>query len=184
MDLIPERLRGETATFDVKLPNGDVLVEQGRRITARHIRTLSKEKIDTLEVPAEYIVGKVLSKAYIDESTGEVIADANAEITLELLAELSQAGHKVLSTLYMNEFDVGSYMSDTLRVDSSTNRLEALVEIYRMMRPGEPPTKDAADTLFNNLFFSLERYDLSTVGRMKFNRRVGNADSVGNGILI
>ena len=183
MDLIPERLRGETATFDIKLPNGDVLVEQGRRITARHIRTLSKEKIDTLDVPAEYIVGKVLSKAYIDESTGEVIADANAEITLEMLAELSQAGHKVLSTLYMNEFDVGSYMSDTLRVDNSTNRLEALVEIYRMMRPGEPPTKDAADTLFNNLFFSLERYDLSTVGRMKFNRRVGNADEVGNGIL-
>ena len=83
----------------------------------------------------------------------------------------------------MNEFDVGSYMSDTLRVDSSTNRLEALVEIYRMMRPGEPPTKDAAETLFNNLFFALERYDLSTVGRMKFNRRVGNADEVGDGIL-
>jgi len=183
MDLIPDRLRGETATFDISLANGDVLVEQGRRITARHIRALTKAKMETLEVPAEYIVGKVLSKAYVDESTGEVIAEANAEITLELLAELSQAGHKVLSTLYMNEFDVGSYMSDTLRVDNSTNRLEALVEIYRMMRPGEPPTKDAADTLFNNLFFSLERYDLSTVGRMKFNRRVGNADEVGTGIL-
>jgi DNA-directed RNA polymerase subunit beta len=183
MDLVPERLRGETATFDIKLPNGDVLVEMGRRITARHIRALSKAKISLLDVPAEYIVGKVLSKAYIDESTGEIIAEANAEITLEMLAELSQAGHKVLSTLYMNEFDVGSYMSDTLRVDNSTNRLEALVEIYRMMRPGEPPTKDAAETLFNNLFFSLERYDLSTVGRMKFNRRVGNADEVGNGIL-
>ena len=183
MDLIPERLRGETATFDLKLPNGDVLVEQGRRITARHIRSLEKAKLEKLEVPAEYIVGKVLSKAYIDKSTGEVIAEANAEITLEMLAELSQAGHKVLSTLYMNEFDVGSYMSDTLRVDNSTNRLEALVEIYRMMRPGEPPTKDAADTLFNNLFFALERYDLSTVGRMKFNRRVGNADDVGSGVL-
>jgi DNA-directed RNA polymerase subunit beta len=183
MDLIPERLRGETATFDLKLPNGDLLVEQGRRITARHIRTLNKEKMTSLEVPAEYIVGKVLSKAYIDESTGEVIAEANAEITLELLAELSQAGHKNLSTLYMNEFDVGSYMSDTLRVDNSTNRLEALVEIYRMMRPGEPPTKDAAETLFGNLFFALERYDLSKVGRMKFNRRVGTADDVGTGIL-
>ena len=135
MDLIPERLRGETATFDICLKNGDVLVEQGRRITARHIRTLSKEKIEKLEVPAEYIVGKVLSKAYIDESTGEVIAEANAEITLELLAELSQAGHKVLSTLYMNEFDVGSYMSDTIRVDGTSNKLEALVEIYRMLVP-------------------------------------------------
>ena len=183
MDLIPERLRGETATFDITLKNGDVLVEQGRRITARHIRSLSKDKMTKLEVPAEYIVDKVLSKAYIDESTGEVIAEANAQLTLEILAELSQAGHKVISTLYMNEFDVGSYMSDTLRVDNSTNKLEALVEIYRMMRPGEPPTKDAAEGLFNNLFFSLERYDLSTVGRMKFNRRVGNADDVGTGIL-
>ncbi|MBA6252472.1 MULTISPECIES: DNA-directed RNA polymerase subunit beta [unclassified Colwellia] len=183
MDLIPERLRGETATFDICLKNGDVLVEQGRRITARHIRSLSKENLEKLEVPAEYIVGKVLSKAYIDESTGEVIAEANAEITLELLAELSQAGHKVLSTLYMNEFDVGSYMSDTIRVDGTSNKLEALVEIYRMMRPGEPPTKDAAETLFTNLFFAPERYDLSTVGRMKFNRRVGNSDDVGSGIL-
>ena len=183
MDLVPERLRGETATFDITLKNGDVLVEQGRRITARHIKALSKAKMTKLEVPAEYIVDKVLSKAYIDESTGEVIAEANALITLELLAELSQAGHKVLSTLYMNEFDVGSYMSDTMRVDNSTNKLEALVEIYRMMRPGEPPTKDAAEGLFNNLFFSLERYDLSTVGRMKFNRRVGNSDDIGNGIL-
>ena len=183
MDLIPDRLRGETATFDIKIDKDDILVEQGRRITARHIRALNKAKVDKLEVPAEYIVGRVLSKAYVDESTGELIADANAEITLELLAELSQAGHKVISTLYMNEFDVGSYMSDTLRVDSSTNRLEALVEIYRMMRPGEPPTKDAAEALFDNLFFSSERYDLSTVGRMKFNRRVGNADDVGAGIL-
>ena len=187
MDLIPERLRGETAIFDVSIKPGEVLVESGRRITARHIRALTKANIDSLEVPAEYIVGKVLSKAYIDKSTGEVIAEANAEITLELLAELSQAGHKTLSTLYMNEFDVGSYMSDTLRVDSSTNRLEALVEIYRMMRPGEPPTKDAAETLFGNLFFASERYDLSTVGRMKFNRRVGNedgtAEDTGAGVL-
>ena len=103
---------------------------------------------------------------------------------LELLAALSQAGHKQIDTLYMNEFDVGSYMSDTLRIDSTTNRLEALVEIYRMMRPGEPPTKDAAEALFANLFFSLERYDLSTVGRMKFNRRVGFEDSKGEGTLI
>jgi len=183
MDLIPERLRGETAIFDISIKKGEILVESGRRITARHIRALTKAKLDKLEVPAEYIVGKVLSKAYVDETTGEVVAEANAEITLELLAELSQAGHKVLSTLYMNEFDVGSYMSDTLRVDSSTNKLEALVEVYRMMRPGEPPTKDAAETLFSNLFFAGERYDLSTVGRMKFNRRVGNADDVGSGIL-
>jgi len=183
MELVPERLRGETATFDIKLPNGDLLVEQGRRITARHIRALSKAKVTELEVPTEYIVGKVLSKDYVDESTGEIIAEANAEITLELLAALSEAGYKEISTLYMNEFDVGSYMSDTLRVDPTTNRLEALVEIYRMMRPGEPPTKDAAETLFSNLFFSPERYDLSTVGRMKFNRRVGIDTIEGEGVL-
>jgi DNA-directed RNA polymerase subunit beta len=183
MELVPERLRGETATFDIIMPNGDVLVEQGRRITARHIRTLSKEKVTELEVPVEYIVGKVLSKDYVDESTGEVIAKANDEITLELLAELTKAGYKEFSTLYMNEFDVGSYMSDTLRIDPTSNRMEALVEIYRMMRPGEPPTKDAAEALFENLFFSLERYDLSTVGRMKFNRRVGREEITGEGVL-
>ncbi|MDG2392910.1 MAG: DNA-directed RNA polymerase subunit beta, partial [Thalassotalea sp.] len=182
MELVPERLRGETATFDIKLGK-DVLVEQGRRITARHIRSLSKEGITTLDVPAEYIVGRSLAKAYVNKSTGEVIAEANTELTLELLAELSEAGFKSFETLYMNEFDCGSYMSDTLRVDSSTNRLEALVEIYRMMRPGEPPTKDAAEGLFENLFFSEERYDLSTVGRMKFNRRVGRSESTGSGIL-
>ncbi len=106
MELVPERLRGETATFDIKMPNGEV--EQGRRITARHIRSLENENVSELEVPAEYIVGKVLSKAYVDESTGEVIAEANAEITLELLAELSQAGYKELSNVIHERFDVGS----------------------------------------------------------------------------
>ncbi|WNC69001.1 DNA-directed RNA polymerase subunit beta [Thalassotalea nanhaiensis] len=183
MELVPERLRGETATFDIKMPNGDVLVEQGRRITARHIRALGKEGVTTLDVPADYIVGRVLAKEHVNKSTGEVIAEANAELTLELLAELTEAGFKSFDTLYMNEFDCGSYMSDTLRVDNSTNRLEALVEIYRMMRPGEPPTKDAAEALFDNLFFAEERYDLSNVGRMKFNRRVGRSESTGSGIL-
>ncbi|OUS28584.1 DNA-directed RNA polymerase subunit beta [Thalassotalea sp. 42_200_T64] len=182
MELVPERLRGETATFDIKLGK-EVLVEEGRRITARHIRALDKKGLTTLEVPAEYIVGRVLAKEHINKSTGEVIAEANAELTLELLAELTEAGFKAFDTLYMNEFDCGSYMSDTVRVDSTSNRLEALVEIYRMMRPGEPPTKDAAEALFQNLFFSEERYDLSSVGRMKFNRRVGRSESTGSGIL-
>ncbi|KGJ89824.1 DNA-directed RNA polymerase subunit beta [Thalassotalea sp. ND16A] len=182
MELVPERLRGETATFDIKLGK-EVLVEEGRRITARHIRALAKKDVTSLEVPAEYIVGRVLAKEHINKSTGEVIAEANAELTLELLAELTEAGFKEFDTLYMNEFDCGSYMSDTVRVDSTSNRLEALVEIYRMMRPGEPPTKDAAEALFQNLFFSDERYDLSSVGRMKFNRRVGRSDSTGAGIL-
>ncbi|WP_017443621.1 DNA-directed RNA polymerase subunit beta [Gayadomonas joobiniege] len=183
MELVPERLLGETASFDILDGEGNVLVEQGRRITARHIRQLSKANITELEVPVEYLIGKLLKKSYVDESTGEVIAEANSEITLELLAELSKAGHKSLETLYINDLDHGAYMAETLRVDSTSNRLEALVEIYRMMRPGEPPTKEAAEALFENLFFNDERYDLSNVGRMKFNRRVKRDELTGEGTL-
>ncbi|WP_440905843.1 DNA-directed RNA polymerase subunit beta [Catenovulum sp. SX2] len=183
MQLVPERLLGETAAFDIVGADSEVLVEKGRRITARHIRQLAKADITELEVPVEYLIGKILKKSYIDESTGEVIAEANSELTLELLAELSKAGHKSLETLYINDLDHGSYISETLRVDSTTNRLEALVEIYRMMRPGEPPTREAAEALFENLFFNDERYDLSSVGRMKFNRRVQREELVGEGTL-
>ncbi|NTS78849.1 DNA-directed RNA polymerase subunit beta [Catenovulum sp. SM1970] len=183
MELVADRLRGETAAFDIKDNDGNVIVEQGRRITARHIRQLSKGDVKELEVPIEYLVGRILAKSYVNESTGEVVAEANAEITLELLAELAQAGHKKLETLYINDLDAGGYISDTIRIDSTSDRLEALVEIYRMMRPGEPPTKDAAEGLFENLFFNQERYDLSTVGRMKFNRRVGRDELTGEGTL-
>ncbi|WP_406665746.1 DNA-directed RNA polymerase subunit beta [Gallaecimonas sp. GXIMD1310] len=183
MTLVPDRLRGETAIFDIKLPSGEVIVEKGRRVTARHVRQMEQEGMDKLEVPIDYINGKVLAKDYVAKDTGEVIASANQEITLELLAELSKAGHKKLETLYFNDLDHGNYMSETLRVDPSSSRLEALVEIYRMMRPGEPPTKEAAEALFSNLFFTDDRYDLSTVGRMKFNRRVGRDDITGPGIL-
>lgn len=136
-----------------------------------------------MEVPAEYMVGKVLAKDYANKKTGEVVGHANDVLTLELIAELSEAGIKKIETLFVNDLDHGPYMSETLRVDSSNNRLEALVEIYRMMRPGEPPTREAAETLFDNLFFSEERYDLSTVGRMKFNRRLGREDLSGDNTL-
>ncbi|WKE65965.1 DNA-directed RNA polymerase subunit beta [Gallaecimonas kandeliae] len=183
MTLVPERLRGDTATFDIKDAKGEVLVEKGRRVTARHVRQMEKDGMDKLEVPTDYIIGKVLSKDYVDQSSGEVIAVANQELSLDLLAKLSQAGYKAIETLYFNDLDHGAYMSETLRVDSTNSRLEALVEIYRMMRPGEPPTREAAEALFNNLFFSEERYDLSTVGRMKFNRRVGRDSIEGSGVL-
>lgn len=182
MELQPDRLRGETAVFDI-VANGEVYVENGRRVTARHIKKFEKNGVTEIEVPLEYIAGKVASKDYVNEETGEVIVAANAELTLESVAELSQAGIKVIDVLYTNDLDVGSYMSDTLRVDSTTNKLEALVEIYRMMRPGEPPTREAAESLFQNLFFAEERYDLSTVGRMKFNRRIGREEDTGSGIL-
>ncbi|EJE4227937.1 DNA-directed RNA polymerase subunit beta [Vibrio parahaemolyticus] len=182
MELVPDRLRGETASFDIE-SNGKVYVEQGRRVTARHIRQLEKDGVDHIEVPVEYIVGKVASKDYINEATGEIIVNANQEINLEALANLSQAGHKALEVLFTNDLDHGPFMSETLRIDSTVDRISALVEIYRMMRPGEPPTKEAAEALFESLFFSEERYDLSTVGRMKFNSSIGREDAQEQGTL-
>ena len=182
MDLVPERLRGETATFDI-VANGAVVVETGRRVTARHIRQLEKDAVTQIEVPVEYVVGKVAAKNYIHPQTGEMVVTANQALSLEAVANLSQAGFKHFEVLFTNELDHGAYMSETLRIDSSSSRLEALVEIYRMMRPGEPPTREAAEQLFENLFFSSERYDLSTVGRMKFNRRLSREDETGAGTL-
>ncbi|MAQ23701.1 MAG: DNA-directed RNA polymerase subunit beta [Pseudomonadales bacterium] len=180
--LIPERLRGETAMFDIKAGD-EVVVEEGRRVTARHIRQLEKANIEWMAVPKEYLEGRVIAKNVVDKSTGELICDCNAEITVALLDSLAEAGVTEFETLYINELDRGPFISDTLRSDSTTNQLEALVEIYRMMRPGEPPTKDAAESLFKNLFFTAERYDLSAVGRMKFNRRLGREDILGEGTL-
>jgi DNA-directed RNA polymerase subunit beta len=183
MDVVPDRLRGETAQFDILDKKGEVIVEEGRRISARHTRALEKAKVKELPIPAEYLLGKVIASNYVNEETGEVVANANDEITLEILDNLKVAGINEFQTLYINELDHGSYISDTIRVDPTSNRLEALVEVYRMMRPGEPPTKDAAENLFDNLFFSEDRYDLSAVGRMKFNRRLGREISTGSGTL-
>jgi DNA-directed RNA polymerase subunit beta len=182
LDLIPERLRGEIAPFEIK-KSGKVIVEKGRRITVRHIAQLEKINLKKLEVPAEYLLGKVIAKAVVDSLTGEVLANANDIITADVLKAFIAGKIKEFETLYINDIDQGAYISDTLRVDPTTNPLEALVEIYRMMRPGEPPTKEAAESLFKNLFFSPERYDLSDVGRMKFNRRVGRTEILGPGVL-
>ena len=183
LDLVPERLRGEIATFDIAVKS-KVIVEEGRRITARHIRELEKAGIKTLDVPEQYLVGKALAHAVVNTETGEIVANANDEITEESIAAFREAGIKDIDTLYTNDLDRGPYISNTLRIDPTTSQLEAQVEIYRMMRPGEPPTKDAAQNLFNNLFFTFERYDLSAVGRMKFNRRVGRGGDHGSGVLI
>ncbi len=180
--LVPKRLRGEMLEFDINI-GGKVLVEAGRRITARHIRELEKAGVENLEVPAEFLIGKALARDIVDGKSGEIIASANDEITEELLEKMRAARIKEFQTIYTNDLDHGPYISDTLRVDQSSNRLEALVEIYRVMRPGEPPTKESAENLFQNLFFSEERYDLSPVGRMKFNRRVGREEITGPGTL-
>ena len=182
VDLVPTRLRGETLDFDVKIKN-KVLVEAGRRITQRHIRELDKAGITKLEVPVSFLAGKTLAHNVIDTSTGELLANVNDELTESAVETLVQAGIKQIETIFTNDLDHGPFISDTLRIDPTTSQLEAQVEIYRMMRPGEPPTKDAAENLFNNLFFSLDRYDLSAVGRMKFNRRLGRDESEGEGTL-
>jgi DNA-directed RNA polymerase subunit beta len=180
--LVPQRLRGETATFEIRI--GDqVIVEEGRRITARHVRQLEDAGVRKLHVPRDYLYGKVLAHDVVNNDTGEIIAKANEVLTAASVEKCLEVGITEINTLYTNDLDRGAYISDTLRIDPTKTRLEALVEIYRMMRPGEPPTRDAAENLFNNLFFNAERYDLSAVGRMKFNRRVGRKDLEGSGVL-
>jgi DNA-directed RNA polymerase subunit beta len=182
VDLIPERMRGDITTFDIKDRSGNVLVEVGRRVTARHVRLLEDSGLKRLDVPREYLLDRVIARDVVEESTGEILLPCNTLITEEVIDKLLEVGGDI-ETIYTNELDCGPYISETLRIDPASNRLEALVEIYRMMRPGEPPTKEAAENLFNNLFFSGERYDLSSVGRMKFNRRLGREEITGEGIL-
>ncbi|WP_164923324.1 DNA-directed RNA polymerase subunit beta [Xanthomonas campestris] len=182
LELVPERLRGETLNFD--LADGDkVIVEAGKRITARHVKQLEAAGVAALAVPDDYLVGRILSHDVVDGSTGELLANANDEISEDQLAAFRKAGVDAVGTLWVNDLDRGPYLSNTLRIDPTKTQLEALVEIYRMMRPGEPPTKEAAQNLFHNLFFTFERYDLSTVGRMKFNRRVGRKEVLGESVL-
>ncbi|MDD2659347.1 MAG: DNA-directed RNA polymerase subunit beta [Methylococcales bacterium] len=180
--IVPERMRGEIAAFDIK-HNGQVLVEEGRRITAKHIREMNKAGLTEVEVPREYLAGKILGHNLIDQSTGELVVNVNDELTPALIERCIESGITEINTLFVNDLDNGPYISNAMRLDTTTNALEALVEIYRMMRPGEPPTKESAENLFQNLFFTDERYDLSTVGRMKFNRRLGREETTGPGIL-
>jgi len=182
MVLVADWLKGETATFDIKVKN-KVLVQQGRRITALHIKQLKASKIKLLAVPDEYVVGKILAENLVDTETGEIFANANDEVSEELLATIREKKLKQIHTIFTNEVDRGPYISNSLALDPTTNDLEAKVEIYRMMRPGEPPTRESAENLFQNLFFNAERYDLSEVGRMKFNRRLSRDSIDGEGIL-
>ena len=169
--------------FDLTTSKGKVIVEAGKRITARNIRQLEEAKTKRLKVPLDYLLGRSLAKDIIDTTTGELIAEANSEITEELVEILVNAGLESIETIYTNDLDCGPFISDTLKVDATRSQLDAQIEIYRCMRPGEPPTKDAAQALFNNLFFNLERYDLSAVGRMKMNRRLGRLSDEGPGTL-
>lgn len=182
-ELVPERLRGELARFDICGKDDHVIVAKDKRITAKHIRELDAAGVKKWAVPAEFVVGRVLSHDVVDTNTGELIARANDEITEDLLTKLAAAGVDKFNTLYTNDLDHGAFISQTLRADDTADDYAAKVAIYRMMRPGEPPTEDAVNTLFANLFFNEDRYDLSAVGRMKFNRRIGREELTGSGTL-
>ncbi len=183
LDFVPERLRGELSRFDVLGKDGKVVVARDKRITARHVRELVDAGIKRIAVPAEYLVGRTLATNVIDKSTGEVLAKANDEITEESLEKLLGAGVATLQTIFTNDLDQGPFISQTLRTDDTPDQYAAKVGIYRMMRPGEPPTEEAVEALFHGLFFAEERYDLSAVGRMKFNRRIGRDELKGPATL-
>ncbi len=181
--LVPERLRGETLDFDLLDKDGKILVEAGRRVTARHTKEIEKKGVSEISVPRSFLIGKIISHDIVNDETGEILFQSNEEITEELLERVSENKISDISTIYANELDQGAYISNTLTIDTTTSILDAQVEIYRMMRPGEPPTKEAAENLFNNLFFSEDRYELSAVGRMKFNRRLGRDEVQGPSTL-
>jgi len=170
-ELVPERLRGEVAKFDIVDKDGNVVVAKDKRITVKHIRDMEKAGINKITVPEQFVLGRTINAGIIDKESGEVVANANDEVTESLLEKLREAGVSKINTLYANDLDHGDYISQTLRIDEIPDQYAARVAIYRMMRPGEPPTPEAVESLFNGLFFSEERYDLSVVGRMKFNRR-------------
>jgi DNA-directed RNA polymerase subunit beta len=182
MELVPERLRGDVARFDI-MAKGKVIVPRDKRITVKHIREMEQAGLKRIEVPEEMAAGHALAHDIIDTSTGEVLGRANEELTEATLAKFRAAGVREYRTIYTNDLDQGAYISQTLRVDDAADQNAARIAIYRMMRPGEPPTEEAVKGLFQGLFFSEERYDLSAVGRMKFNRRVGRSDLTGASVL-
>ncbi len=193
--LVPKRLRGEVLSFPIKgkTKRSKDIVEAGRRITSRHIRQMERAGIKELEVTGDFVVGASLAADVVNPETGEIIAACNDEISPELLQRFIAEGIGEFETIYTNDLDCGPFVSDTLREDfkSATPEarsldqaaLEAKIQIYRMMRPGEPPTPDSAEKLFDSLFFNLERYDLSHVGRMKFNRRL-NRETAENKLIL
>jgi|TARA_A100001391_G_scaffold86290_1_gene56659 DNA-directed RNA polymerase subunit beta len=184
LDFVSERWKGEVARFDITDKKGNVVVEKDKRINAKHLRDLQAAGVDQLSVPEDFFVGRLLAKNIVDPDTGEVIASANDEITESMMAEIRAAGIKEVETLYVNDLDRGAYISQTLRSDDTADQTAARVAIYRMMRPGEPPTEDAVEALFQRLFYSEETYDLSRVGRMKVNSRLGRDEETAGALTL
>ena len=172
LKFVPEHLLGKLAFSDLLDGDGKLIVARGKRINKAHIRKLTAANVKEIETPVETLLGQALACDLVDKSTGEVLALANSEITEELLTSLRENGVRKFEVLYTNEINCGPYLSQTLRLDHTGSKLEALLEIYRVIRPGEPPNQESAETVFDGLFFNKQRYTLSRVGRMKFNRRL------------
>src|SRR5512133_2045018 len=182
-ELVPDRLRGETIKFDILDKHDKVIVPKDKRITVKYIRDMEAAGIKKIAVPDDYLLGRVIAHNVVDTETGEILGNANDEITETMLAKLKEAEASSIQTIYTNDLDQGPYISQTLRVDETADQFAARVAIYRMMRPGEPPTEDAVQALFQRLFYNPDTYDLSRVGRMKFNAKVGRNESTGPMVL-
>jgi DNA-directed RNA polymerase subunit beta len=167
-----ERMAGQRALVDIVDPKtGDVLCRQGRRITRAIVRKVKDAGLKEMEITLDDLCGRVIAKPIIDESTGEIIADGNAEMTKEIFQAATSAGISEFKMIFFDGLSVGPYMRNTLLVDKVSTREESLLEVYKRLRPGEPPTLEAAEVFFKRLFFDSDTYDLSEVGRLKINHR-------------
>jgi DNA-directed RNA polymerase subunit beta len=170
----PTGMRGVKLTRDlVDAKTGKVVAETGSKMTPRLARQLSEKGLKHQLVSDEELLGRFLAKDYINEETGEILAEAGDEVSETMLQALGEAGVKELVTLAIDHINVGPYIRNTLAADKNSSREDALIDIYRVMRPGEPPTLETAEAMFHGLFFDGERYDLSAVGRVKMNSRLG-----------
>jgi len=170
---VPESLRGVKLSSDlVNAKTGKVIVEVGKKVTPRLARKLAEDGVKELLIQDDEFYGRFLAEELVNMKTGEIYAEAGDEITEELLINLKEAGYKELNLLDIDHVNIGAFIRNTLAADKSDTEDQALQEIYRVMRPGEPPTREAAEAMFKSLFFDAERYDLSAVGRVKMNMRL------------
>ncbi|MBI1954506.1 MAG: DNA-directed RNA polymerase subunit beta [Proteobacteria bacterium] len=171
---IPEKWRNVKLTKDlVDAKTGKVVAESGTKLTPRVAKKLAQDGLEEILLNSEELVGLYIARDFINEETGEIYIEAGDELTLDNIKVLEDLGIKEIPVLYIDHVNVGGYLRSTLLADKNLNREEALIDIYRILRPGEPPTIEGAETLFKGLFFDSERYDLSAVGRVKMNSRLG-----------
>ncbi|MBA4730052.1 MAG: DNA-directed RNA polymerase subunit beta [Gammaproteobacteria bacterium] len=174
LDISPEELKGKAFDFSIEVAGKEVI--SGKRINAKVVADFSKQKSKIIKVNSDEFIGQILAEDIVDTATGEILFAANTLIEKPILKKLLESNIESFKIVYTNTIDSGSFLADTLRNDPSNSKAEALIDIYRMLRPGEPPTKESTEVLFNNLFFSEDRYDLSDVGRMKLNWRLKEDD--------